>query len=63
MIRQVAKVVCNGEYKVVVDTDKFNTDKLPYTIYKCEYGHRRAIRKCYSLHEALGRLANMLIEY
>lgn len=62
MTRQVAKVICNAEYKVV---GKMEDGKVsaPYTIYKCENGHRKQVRKCNSLHEALGMLANILIQY
>lgn len=62
MTRQVAKVICNGEYKVV-GTVVNGYVCAPYTIYFCEYGHRKQIRKCNSIHEALGALANILIQY
>lgn len=64
MIRQCAKVVCNGEYRVMVNTDAFgDASKKPYAIYRCSYGHKKQIRKCNSLHEALGALANILIQF
>lgn len=67
MTRQVAKVICNGEYKIMVNTDRFTdgSGKPPYSITKSEAWSRsrRQIRKCYSLHEALGVLANELIQY
>jgi hypothetical protein len=62
MTRQVAKVVCNGEYKVIGAYDGRSVN-APFIIYRCEYGHRKQIRKCNSLHEALGVLANILIQY
>lgn len=67
MRRQVAKVICGAEYKVMVDTKRFEDGqgKPPYSIVKKALygGSSMQIRKCYSLHEALGVLANILIQY
>ena len=67
MIRQVAKVICNGEYKILVDFDKLEngSGKPPYSITFSEpwSRSRKTIKKCNSLHEALASLANMLIVY
>ena len=67
MTRQVAKVICNGEYKIMVNTDRFTdgSGKPPYYITFSEpwSRSRKQIRKCNSIHEALGVLANILIQY
>lgn len=62
MTRQVAKVICNAEYRVVGQYDGKRVS-APYSIYRYEYGHRKKIRECWSIHEALGVLANELIQF